>query len=88
MTNAHAPRTLEERLKWIADWSEPDINLADAGTAREALNRITAQASEMGRMRLTIIKLQRHQCALEAEITHLREQIDASAMAAAIIRKV
>lgn len=44
MTNAHDPRTLEERLQWIADWSEPGIDLADAGTAREALERIRAQA--------------------------------------------
>ena len=37
---AHDKRTLIERLKWIADWSEPGIDLADAGTAREALDRI------------------------------------------------
>lgn len=73
---AHDKRTLEERLQWIADWSEPDIDLADAGTAREALDRIKAQAAEIERMRLTIIKLQGHQCALEAEIAHLREQIE------------
>ena len=39
---AHEKRTLKERLEWIADWSEPDIDLADAGTAREALDRIEA----------------------------------------------
>ncbi|MEN9924058.1 MAG: hypothetical protein RL268_184 [Pseudomonadota bacterium] len=31
MSNAHDRRTLEDRLQWIADWSEPDIDLADAG---------------------------------------------------------
>lgn len=40
MDNAHDPRSLVERLKWIADWSEPGIDLADAGTAREALDTI------------------------------------------------
>lgn len=43
MDSAHDKRTLEQRLQWIADWSEPDIDLADAGTAREALDRIKAQ---------------------------------------------
>lgn len=42
--NAHDRRTLEQRLQWIADWSEPGIDLADAGTAREVVERINAQA--------------------------------------------
>lgn len=54
MTNAHDPRTLEERLQWIADWSEPDIDLADAGTAREALDKLRAQAAEIERMRKSL----------------------------------
>lgn len=45
--NAHDKRTLKERLQWIADWSEPDIDLADAGTAREALERINALEAEL-----------------------------------------
>lgn len=76
MTNAHDPRTLEERLQWIADWSEPGIDLADAGTAREALDKLREQAAEIERRRLTVIKLQGHQAALEAEISYLREQIE------------
>lgn len=40
MMTAHDKRTLIERLEWIADWSETGIDLADAGTAREALERI------------------------------------------------
>lgn len=50
MTNAHDRRTLEERLQWIADWSEPGIDLADAGTAREALDKLRAQAAEIERL--------------------------------------
>lgn len=45
--SAHDPRTLEERLEWIANWSEPDIDLADAGTAREALDRIKSQKARI-----------------------------------------
>lgn len=51
MTDAHDRRTLEERLQWIADWSEPGIDLADAGTAREALDRIKAQDAEIERLK-------------------------------------
>lgn len=49
MTNAHDPRTLEDRLQWIADWSEPGIDLADAGTAREALDTIKHLRAELAR---------------------------------------
>ena len=49
--SAHDTRTLEERLRWIADWSEPDIDLADAGTAREALERIEQLTAENERLR-------------------------------------
>ncbi|SCW56440.1 hypothetical protein SAMN02927924_01390 [Sphingobium faniae] len=52
MTNAHDPRTLEERLEWIANWSEPDIDLADAGTAREALDKLNQQVAEIARLKL------------------------------------
>lgn len=48
--NAHDQRTLEQRLQWIADWSEPDIDLADAGTTREALDKIREQAAEIKRL--------------------------------------
>lgn len=48
---AHDERTLEERLEWIANWSEPGIDLADAGTCREALDRIKSQAAEIDRLR-------------------------------------
>ena len=48
--NAHDRRTLEERLQWIADWSEPDIDLADAGTAREALEKIREQAARIAKL--------------------------------------
>lgn len=54
MTNAHDRRTLEERLQWIADWSEPGIDLADAGTAVEALDKLRAQAAEIERLRQRI----------------------------------
>lgn len=57
MTNAHDPRTLEERLQWIADWSEPDIDLADAGTAREALDRIKADEATIARLREQVADL-------------------------------
>lgn len=45
---AHDPRSLTERLKWIADWSEPSIDLADAGTAREALEVIERLSYTLG----------------------------------------
>lgn len=48
--NAHDKRTLEERLEWIADWSEPGIDLADAGTAREALEKIREQAARIAKL--------------------------------------
>lgn len=55
--NAHDTRTLEERLRWIADWSEPDIDLADAGTAREALERIEQLTAEVERLKAIVAEL-------------------------------
>ncbi len=78
--NAHDRRTLEERLQWIADWSEPGIDLADAGTAREALDRIKSQAIrirelEAERQRLITENnvLTNERDALKAEVARLRE---------------
>ena len=77
--NAHDRRTLEERLQWIADWSEPGIDLADAGTAREALDRIKSQAIrirelEAERQRLITENnvLTNERDALKAEVARLR----------------
>ena len=36
--NAHDKRTLKERLEWIANWSEPDIDLADAAMTCQKCN--------------------------------------------------
>lgn len=58
MTNAHDPRTLEERLQWIADWSEPGIDLADAGTAREALDTIKALKAENTQLREALHRIE------------------------------
>ena len=80
--NAHDRRTLEQRLKWIADWSEPGIDLADAGTAREALDRIKSQAIrirqlEAERQRLITDNnvLTNERDALKAEVARLREVV-------------
>lgn len=50
-TSAHDTRTLEERLQWVADWSEPGTDLADAGLIREALDRIRQQDAEIARIK-------------------------------------
>lgn len=56
--SAHDTRSLKERLEWICNWSEPDVDLADAGTCREALDRFTELEVELDSLKARIAILE------------------------------
>lgn len=72
MTTAHDKRTLEQRLEWIANWSEPDIDLADAGTCREALDHIKAQAAEIDRLRAELAEARKEKAQIVAYLDRMK----------------
>jgi len=80
--SAHDKRTLDQRLEWIANWSEPDIDLADAGTCREALDKIRSQAAEIQSLRAQLDASRRIHKKLLADL--IAAKADGDAMAEAL----